>query len=142
MNLIDYINQVNKRYQSGISKEHSYRGDLESLLRYFAPEADITNEPANVTDCGNPDFVITKGKIPIGYIEAKDIGKDLTAKQYKEQFDRYRKALDNLIITDYILFLFFQNGELVDEICIGKIKSGKICAQTENFDKFANRIKA
>jgi hypothetical protein len=35
-----------------------------------------TNEPANVTDCGNLDYVITKGKIPVGYIEAKDISKD------------------------------------------------------------------
>jgi hypothetical protein len=43
------------------------------------PNVEITNEPANVTDCGNPDYVITKGKIPIGFIEAKDVGKDLNS---------------------------------------------------------------
>jgi len=36
-----------------------------------------------VTDCGNPDYVVTKGKNPVGYIEAKDLGKDLNSKQYK-----------------------------------------------------------
>ena len=109
----NYIAILTKRFASGISREHSYRGDLETLIRTLVTTVEITNEPANVTDCGNPDYVITKGKIPVGYIEAKDIGKDLNSKSYKEQFNRYKNALDNLIITDYIWFQFFQNGILV-----------------------------
>ena len=108
MTIKEYVEIVSKRLQSGISREHSYRGDLEALIRELVKGIEITNEPANVTDCGNPDYVITKGKIPVGYIEAKDIGKDLNSKSYKEQFGRYKKALDNLIITDYIWFQFFQ----------------------------------
>ena len=100
MILQQYIEKINSRFKSGISREHSYRGDLESLIRELVKGVEITNEPANVTDCGNPDYVITKGKIPIGYIEAKDIGQDLNEKPYKEQFARYKKALDNLIITE------------------------------------------
>ena len=65
--------------------------------------------------------MITKGKIPIGYVEAKDIGIDLNSKGYNEQFTRYKKALDNLIITDYTWFHFFQNGELTHEIKIAEI---------------------
>ena len=80
----------------------------------------MTNEPSKITDCGNPDYVITKDSVPIGYIEAKDIGKDLNHKLYKEQFTRYRNALDNLIITDYVWFQFYQNGEKVAEIWLGK----------------------
>ena len=79
MSIEKYIEQVNKRFKSGISKEHSYRGDLETLIRELVPGVETTNEPANVTDCGNHDYMITKGKIPIGYIEAKDIGKDENA---------------------------------------------------------------
>ncbi|MEH6892215.1 type ISP restriction/modification enzyme [Bacillus sp. JJ864] len=140
MHLNAYLNQIAKRYSSGISKEHSYRGDLENLLRNIAQGVEITNEPANVTDCGNPDYVITKGKIPIGYIEAKDIGKDLNSKIYKEQFERYKTALDNLIITDYIWFQFYRQGELTHEIQIGEIKSGKIIPLTKNYDEFYNLI--
>lgn len=125
MNLNQYIETIHKRFQSGIAREHAYRADLESLVRELVPDIEITNEPANVTDCGNPDYVITKGKIPIGFIEAKDLGKDLNDKQYKPQFDRYRKALDNLIITDYLWFQFYQNGEIVAEIRIGDIKNNK-----------------
>lgn len=135
-----YIETINTRYKSGISREHSYRGDLESLIRELVKGVDITNEPSNVTDCGNPDYVITKGKIPIGYIEAKDIGKDLNGKQYKEQFTRYKKALENLIITDYIWFRFFQNGKLVHEIKIGEIENGSVKSIVENFQQFENLI--
>ncbi len=140
MNLNQYIESINTRYQSGISREHSYRGDLEELIRELVFGVEITNEPANVTDCGNPDYVITKGKIPVGYIEAKDVSKDLNHKQYKEQFTRYRKALDNLIITDYTWFQFFQNGELVHEIRIVEITDDGIRPLPENFEHFTNLI--
>jgi predicted helicase len=140
MTISQYLDTVNKRYKSGISREHSYRGDFENLFRALINDVEITNEPANVTDCGNPDYVITKGKIPIGYIEAKDIGKDLNSKSYKEQFGRYKKALDNLIITDYVWFQFFQNGELVHEIRIAEIENGAVKAIPENFAKFENLL--
>ncbi|MFA7327188.1 MAG: type ISP restriction/modification enzyme [Candidatus Kapaibacterium sp.] len=140
MTLQQYIDSVAKRYASGISREHTYRSDLEVLLRAMVTTVEITNEPANVTDCGNPDYVITKGKIPIGYIEAKDIAKDLNSKSYREQFGRYRNALDNLIITDYLWFQFFQNGEMVHEIRIAEIVDGKVKPLPENFGKFENLI--
>ncbi len=140
MNLNQYIETVNKRFRSGMSTEHTFRSDLEILIRELVAGVEITNEPSNVTDCGNPDYVITKGKIPVGFIEAKDIGKDLNSKQYKPQFDRYRKALDNLIITDYLWFQFYQNGLLVHEIRIGEVEGVSIVPLTDNFEKFTNLI--
>jgi hypothetical protein len=136
----EYIEVVKNRFKSGISREHSYRGDLETLIRTISSGVEITNEPANVTDCGNPDYVITKRKIPVGYIEAKDIGKDLNGQNYNEQFNRYKKALDNLIITDYIWFQFFQHGELIHEIRIAEIENNTIKPLPENFPKFENLI--
>ena len=32
MNLYDYIEKLNARYRTGISTEHSFRGDLQNLL--------------------------------------------------------------------------------------------------------------
>lgn len=141
MDTISYLQGINKRFKSGISREHSYRADLENLIRTLVPNVDVTNEPANVTDCGNPDYVISQNGIPIGYIEAKDIGKDLNSKSYKEQFTRYKNALDNLIITDYIWFQFFQNGELVFETKIGQIENHEIAILGNNFVELENRIK-
>ena len=140
MTLQEYINQLNKRYISGISSEHAYRGDIETLLRSLLPDVEITNEPRNVTDCGNPDLVIVKNKIPIGYIEAKDVGKNLSDKSYKEQFDRYRNSLENLIITDYILFQFFQKGVKIGEIRIAEIRNGKLVALSDAFSVFTTQL--
>ncbi|PIE97438.1 MAG: DNA methyltransferase [Treponema sp.] len=147
MTIVEYIKQLDKRLKSGLSGEHTYRGDIESLIKTLASGIEVTNEPQKVTDCGNPDFVVTKGKIPIGYIEAKDIGKDLNSKNYKEQFERYKKALDNLIITDYLYFQFFRHGQLIHEIKIGEIdaseknKNNGVRAFPENFSEFENLIK-
>ncbi|MDT0293415.1 type ISP restriction/modification enzyme [Mesonia ostreae] len=141
MTIPQYLEIVTKRYGSGISREHSYRADLENLLRSILTNIDITNEPANVTDCGNPDYVLTNGKIPVGYIEAKDVGKDLNSKSYKEQFTRYKNALDNLIITDYLWFQFYQNGELVHEIKLAEIQDNQLVPLPENFQQFENLIK-
>lgn len=140
MSISNYLEKVNKHYQSGHATEHTYRGVFSELINSIAPNIHITNEPSNVTDCGNPDFVITKNKIPLGFIEAKDLGKDLNSKQYKEQFSRYRKALDNLIITDYIWFQFFQNGDLIHEIRIAEIDRNKIKPLPNHFVQFENLI--
>ena len=140
MHINKYLDEVNKHYRSGHATEHTYRGDFASLIKELTPNLQITNEPRNVTACGNPDFVITKGDIPIGFIEAKDLGKDLNSKQYKEQFGRYRKALDNLIITDYLCFQFFQNDALIHEIRIADIEGNKIKPREENFEEFTTHL--
>lgn len=131
----EYIRIVDQRYQTGISREHSYRGDLQTLLQTLLPDVLVTNEPARV-ECGSPDYILTRKDIPIGYIEAKDIGAELGSKLYKEQFDRYKAALDNLIITDYLQFHFFKDGKLTESIAIAEIGNGKIHPLPEQFDHF------
>lgn len=143
MNIKTYLENINRLYQTGNAREHSYRGDLQNLLISILPkDILVTNEPARV-QCGAPDYVITKGKanIPVGYIEAKDIGVKLDSKPLKEQFDRYRNGLSNLIITDYLQFDFYRDGELTTSITIAEINNGKIVARPENFDAFTSLIK-
>lgn len=139
--ITNYIDNLNKRYKTGISREHTYRGDLQQLLECLLDDVLVTNEPARI-ECGSPDYILTQSDIPLGYIEAKDIGKSLDSKDYKEQFDRYRKALSNLIITDYIQFRFYRDGELVTTIEIAEIDNEhNIVSLPENFQHFANLIK-
>lgn len=139
MPIANYINEVNKRFKTGISREHSYRGDLQTLLETLVSGIIATNEPARI-DCGAPDYVITKKDIPLGYIEAKDLDDNLDDKSHKEQFDRYRNSLNNLIITNYLEFRFYRDGEQVTIIRIGHIENGKVVANTENFQTFNDLI--
>ncbi|WP_367277126.1 N-6 DNA methylase [uncultured Psychrobacter sp.] len=137
----DYLNKVASRVELGHSSEHTFRKDLEDLINNLAPNVMVTNEPSQVTDCGNPDFLISKKEIPIGFIEAKDVGKDLGSKQYKEQFDRYKAALDNLIITDYLRFQFYVNGERVHEVCVGELVAGVVQAHDNEFERLAELLR-
>jgi predicted helicase len=135
-----YINNINKRFKTGISGEHAYRGDLQSLLGEIAQDVLIINEPSRVA-CGAPDFIITKRDIPVGYIEAKDIDADLQSSNYKEQFDRYLSSLDNIIFTDYLDFRLYVDGEFVSSVRIADIKNGTVTPLPENFVTFENLIK-
>jgi len=141
MTIDQYIQNINIQYKTGIAREHSYRGDLQTLIKTLCPDVIVTNEPARVK-CGAPDYVLTKKDIPIGYIEAKDIADtDLIGKKAnKEQFNRYKASLDNLIFTDYLRFLFFKNGELVKTIEIATIENRQIVAVKSEHETFTSLI--
>lgn len=117
MTIQQYITKINTLFQTGNAREHSYRGDLQNLIMEILPDVLVTNEPARV-ECGAPDYVLTRKDIPLGYIEAKDIGVDLASKTLKEQFDRYKSGLSNLIFTDYMDFHFYKEGELITKIAL------------------------
>ena len=139
MTIQEYIDTINRLYKAGNATEHSYRGDLQNLLKALAPHVDVTNEPQRI-DCGAPDYILTRKGIPVGYIEAKDIGKSLDSKLYHEQFARYQSSLPNLIITDYLEFRLYLEGLLSTTIVLAEIQNGKIVARPENFKAFTDLI--
>lgn len=139
MTIQTYLNTLQLRYQTGISREHTYRGDLQTLLMAILPDILVTNEPARVA-CGAPDYMLTRKEVPVGYIEAKDIGVDLHSKNLKEQFDRYRSGLSNLIFTDYLDFHFYKDGVFTTSVAIAKIENGAIIQLPQNFETFENLI--
>lgn len=144
MNIEQYIDIINKRYQLGNATEHSFRGDLQQLIESLMPDIRATNEPKRQS-CGAPDYILTRKEIPIGFIEAKDIGDaDLDGKSksgHKEQFNRYKASLNNLMFTDYIHFHLYREGEFITKIAIGEITAKGIKALPENFSAFENLIK-
>lgn len=150
MTIQHYLTKINTLYITGNAREHSYRGDLQNLIMAILPDVLVTNEPARV-DCGAPDYVLTRKDVPIGYIEAKDIGVDLKDKKLKEQFDRYKSGLTNLIFTDYLEFHFYKDGEFITKIAIAELqfpssggvpegRGGQIIPIPENFDEFTHLI--
>jgi predicted helicase len=144
MNLDQYIEKTNIKYKAENATEHTYRGLLEQLIESIVPEIKATNEPKRQS-CGAPDYILTRKDIPVGFIEAKDIAdKDLLGLKKtgnKEQFDRYKASLNNLIFTDYLDFYLFIDGEFKTSIRIGQLVNDSIVAIPENFAEFTNLIK-
>lgn len=143
MSLEKYIQNLNARYSTGITTEHSFRGNLQNLIEDIVPEVQATNEPKR-QQFGAPDYILTKREIPVGFIEAKDIGDtDLQGQKKngnKEQFDRYKASLENLIFTDYLEFYLYRGATLITQISIGRIEGKKIIPIKENFAPFVNLI--
>jgi predicted helicase len=139
MTIPAYLVAVDKQYRTGLAREHAYRGDLQTLMSTLCHGVTVTNEPARIA-CGAPDFILTRQQVPVGYIEAKDIGVDLDSKSLKEQLDRYRGSLDNLIITDYLTFRFYRHGDLTATVRVAEVVGSKIKPSPANFDHFAALI--
>ena len=88
----EYLSSITKAYNAGNATEHTHRPALKILIESLTTGIVATNEPRRVK-CGAPDYIVTKGHTPLGYIEAKDIGKPLAEVERSEQLMRYLESL-------------------------------------------------
>lgn len=105
----EYLSKIQNVMDTGNATEHSYRPALKALLERLENGITATNEPKRIR-CGAPDFILTRGETPIGYVEAKDIGASLDNALNTDQLRRYLDSLGNLILTDYLEFRWFLGG--------------------------------
>ena len=122
----DYIQSLEKELAAGNTTEHSHRPALKTLFQSLNSAITATNEPQHITAVGAPDFRIIKNKLPIGYVECKDIGKNLDEVLETEQLKRYLKSFHNLLLTDYLEFRWYVGGKLRLQKTLGTILKNKI----------------
>ncbi|HYO50347.1 MAG TPA: type ISP restriction/modification enzyme, partial [Chloroflexia bacterium] len=125
-----YFADLQVEYSKGVATEHSYRPALKRLLESLQADnsREVTNEPKRIA-CGAPDYLIarrtssTSMPFAVGHVEAKDVGAGLDrierdsdrvepGTREGQQFKRYREALSNLILTDYLEFRHYVDGKL------------------------------
>jgi predicted helicase len=124
--LAQYVLTIEKELVAGNATEHTHRPALKALIENLASGLIATNEPKHI-ECGAPDFVVRKDSVTIGYIEAKDIGKSLDEVEKTDQLKRYRDSLTNLVLTDYLEFRWYVDGDKRLAASLGTItKEGKI----------------
>ena len=114
--LLAYSDAIAANLKAGNATEHTHRPALKTLLEGMgaqtgAPGIRATNEPQRIA-CGAPDYILTRGLLPLGYVEAKDVGLNLDKIAQTQQLKRYRESLANLVLTDYIEFQWYLDGEL------------------------------
>ena len=138
----DYLAQIEQGYKAGNATEHTHRPALKDLLEAFQPGIVATNEPKRIK-CGAPDYIITRKDIPLGFVEAKDIGVSLDDTESSEQLKRYRDGLANLILTDYLEFRWYVSGELRLTARLAKPQAnGKLRAEAEGAQQLAELLHA
>ncbi len=98
--------------------ELSLHGCLKTFLEQSAAcfgqtTVTLTHEPRQL-EVGRPDFIAMDGLLPIGYIEAEKFGIDLDALtgHAREQNARFIENLDNFILTNFVEFRLYTEGQL------------------------------
>lgn len=128
MNIVKtYLAQLQKAHALGDATEHTHRAALQQLIESTLPALQATNEPRAQQRENKPDYVIRQAGAMIGFIEAKDIGIDLKATLKTAQLKRYIEALPNLILTNYLDFVWLVRGEVRLQLSLGQVQ-GKVIA--------------
>ncbi len=120
------LQEICHTYQQNIQREHAQIDatvelSLHTHLKKFLEETAtslghnilIIHEPRKLT-VGRPDFVVKRGALPLGYIEAEAYEKELDALtgHNKEQNKRFVENLDNFILTNFVEFRLYTEGQL------------------------------
>ncbi|MCG8621635.1 MAG: hypothetical protein MJE68_06490, partial [Proteobacteria bacterium] len=88
---------------------------LETIaIEYFdRPNIAFTLEPRQIDQIGRPDIIASDGLLPIGYIEAEAYGRDLNrlTGHSREQNQRFIENLDNFILTNFLDFQLWRDGQ-------------------------------
>lgn len=121
-----YLHDLAEIARRGDAREESFYGALSGLLTDIAATASrtdiqVTTQP-RPTDAGNPDFRIWNGTDRIiGYIEAKKPAEEhLDLVEESEQLRRYRATFPNLILTNFLEFRLYRDGQRVDSALLGR----------------------
>ena len=141
--IIQYVAEINRQYQTGTATEHTHRPALQRLLSAMLPQFIVSNEPKQIA-CGAPDLLLLRknDNIPAAYVETKNINDSDIAgkKKNKEQFNRYKLALDNIIFTDYLDFHLYEKGAFVVRVRLAELKENKITLLKESVAIFESII--
>ena len=130
-----YLQSLQADLARGNASEHTHRPALKIFLESLGERLTATNEPRQVTECGKPDMAVYRGPVLLGYLETKDVGINLDAEEKSPQLRRYRDALPNLILTDYLEFRWYVNGERRAVVSLGAAeRDGKVKVKKEALD--------
>jgi hypothetical protein len=122
----EYLKNLSNVALRGDAREESFYPTLATLLKQVSEatgrrHVHVTTLP-KPTEAGNPDFRIWNGTDRIiGYIEAKrPTDERLDLIEGTDQLQRYRSTFPNLILTNFLEFRLYRNGERVETILCGR----------------------
>lgn len=121
-----YLKNLAAVARQGDAREESFYPALADMLAETARAAGRTDVHVTTlpkpTEGGNPDFRLWNGTDRIvGYVEAKKPTEErLDLVENSEQLQRYLSTFPNLILTNFLEFRLYRNGERVDAVRVGR----------------------
>ena len=123
--ITEYLRKIERALKRGDATEHTHRPALKELIEALDENVICTNEPKR-SDCGAPDYVVSRKRdqLTLGWMEAKNIGADLTDIERGDQLKRYLPGLPNLLFTDYLEFRWFVDGKKRETFRLANVAPG------------------
>jgi predicted helicase len=127
VNFTHYLQNLQLNFQRG--SERSHYPTLKALI-----DDSMIGINAVIEEKGNqagiPDFTVRKNGQLVGYIEAKDMNRNLDIEEKTEQLERYRESSvgQNLILTNYLEFRWYVDGKLKQTAAIAYLEKDIIIA--------------
>jgi type I restriction-modification system DNA methylase subunit len=138
--ILAYTQGVQSEFKTQIAREHAYRPHLKQLLEAMEEGLLAVNDPKH-SEGGAPDFIILRGRLPIAFLEAKDIGVSLDKVAKTDQMGRYKQAYGNLILTNCLEFRWYFDGQLTESVTIGAKKKDEIRYDETAFPKLDSLLR-
>jgi hypothetical protein len=121
-----YLKDLSDVSLRGDAREESFYPTLAGLLQEVSESTGRTHVHVTTlpkpTEAGNPDFRLWNGTDRIiGYIEAKRPTEErLDLIEGTDQLQRYRSTFPNLILTNFLEFRLYRNGERIETVLCGR----------------------
>ena len=136
-----YLKKLAAVARQGDAREESFYPALADMLKGMADATGRTHVHVTTlprpTEGGNPDFRLWNGTDRIiGYIEAKKPTEEqLNIVENSEQLKRYRSTFPNLILTNFLEFRLYRNGERVETVLAGRPFALNVLGRTPPLEK-------
>ena len=143
-----YLHEL-RQSKRGEKTEYTDRAALEELLKTFSTKRrgvqfDVRHEPRRDKEFGAPDFLVANSKGILGYVEVKQMGTDLRKLANSKQIAKYQKLSRNILLTDYISWLWLGDGDegkLPTILCgLREFDDGRFQPSTVVMDEVAQQL--
>jgi type I restriction-modification system DNA methylase subunit len=138
-----YLSELKKSVSKGDYTEMTLRTPLENFIKGLSPDFDVTHEAKRLKELGAPDFTAYRSAVNVGYIEAKDLGKNLDEELESKQLKKYRESIDNIILTDYRRFILIRGNQAIFDqslFRLADLDDPKSSVRNNKIDEFVQLI--
>ncbi len=114
----EYFKEVRKTYLNEEYSELSFRTCFETFIEGLNTNFELHQEGKRIKTLGIPDFKAFRNSAKVGYIETKDINKDLDDELKSDQIKKYANSINNLLLTNYYRFIFIRKNQTIFDLTL------------------------
>ncbi len=134
-----YFKEIRRIYLQGDYTEWTLRTPFENFVKSLNSNYNLIQEPKRTKGLGAPDFKAFFGSRKVGFIETKDLDKNLDSILESEQLKKYIEGINNLILTNYCRFMLIREGRKIFDFnlfTVADLENSRFIIPDDKIDTF------